>query len=524
MKSRNLQAISPLDRDLRIVARSGAIVDTSGDRWLLGADQVLNSARWSEFPEIREPMLAYLRNLVRTVAPDYVVSQASYLAKMLTAPDLRAAITRDLAQDGFITARIFGVFRRALQADVSPGQQGSYLVAFRRWYLWCLDADVEGFDEDVGVMLEDIVIASNPKGQAVLRHDPDAGPLTVSEFDDFSAALRAATAAKSLPLEKLLVAWLSLCFGTNARNMLLLNEEDLIVTDLGTEQRFFEIRLPRIKKRTVLPRSQFRTRQLAANVGNLFLEVIEQNQRRDQGANATPPAGKRPLFRADEARDHLLGTPFEEDRFRTPRFWVTNALKEVVGALNVRSRTGAPLKISARRMRYTFATRLVQEGCSPLELADALDHSSTDHVMVYFNARLEAVEALDAALAKTLTPFAQKCGQIVRSENEAVRGDDPRNSRIYRTDVTSKRQTGVGTCGSYAWCHLMAPIACYTCLDFQPWLDGPHEEIMEDLLEERRRKLALGADVKWTSIHDETIKAIAKIVERCTEMKRKDAA
>jgi hypothetical protein len=72
----------------------------------------------------------------------------------------------------------------------------------------------------------------------------------------------------------------------------------------------------------------------------------------------------------------------------------------------------------------------------------------------------------------------------------------------------------MGTCGTESFCGLAAPIACYTCRSFRPWADGPHEAVLNFLLEKRKRIVGVG-DVRQAEINDRTILAVAEVVQLC---------
>lgn len=97
---------------------------------------------------------------------------------------------------------------------------------------------------------------------------------------------------------------------------------------------------------------------------------------------------------------------------------------------------------------------------------------------------------------------------LVRSESNAIRGDDL-NSRI------KANGEGIGTCGSYGFCGANVPIPCYTCLHFQPWLDGPHEIVYKELIAERERLLELTGDKQIAAVNDRSILAVADVIQRC---------
>ncbi len=98
---------------------------------------------------------------------------------------------------------------------------------------------------------------------------------------------------------------------------------------------------------------------------------------------------------------------------------------------------------------------------------------------------------------------------MVDSEKEAKRGNDL-SSRI-RTGVGK----GVGTCGEHGFCGANVPIPCYTCIHFQPWLDGPHQEVYQDLLDERERVKEITGDIEIAAVLDRSIVAVADVILRC---------
>lgn len=187
-----------------------------------------------------------------------------------------------------------------------------------------------------------------------------------------------------------------------------------------------------------------------------------------------------------------------------------------VVSLDVRSpRTGEALKAGPRRFRYTFATRLLREGASPEVVWDLLDHKDLQTIRAYLNLRGKLVEKLDAAMAMELAPMAQAfLGMLVGSEAEAVRGDT-RASRIFGAGPSA--EGGLGTCGSLSFCGLAAPVACYTCGRFQPWIDNPDAQVLDGLLRHREERRERGLDGRLITMNDNTILAVAEVVRLCDD-------
>jgi hypothetical protein len=194
-------------------------------------------------------------------------------------------------------------------------------------------------------------------------------------------------------------------------------------------------------------------------------------------------------------------------------------VKQAIAKLEIIShRTGKPLVVNMRRFRRTYGTRAVEEGATPTELAVMLDHSDLSSIQAYFETRANQVLRLDAATALRLGPIADAfMGRIVRSEREAVNGDNPAKRIPWynrHPDRMPEKVGNLGTCGSGP-CGLFAPFSCYTCVKFQPWKDGPHREVLDWLCADRERKEKDGLDPQIVGLHDATILAVAEVVNAC---------
>lgn len=187
--------------------------------------------------------------------------------------------------------------------------------------------------------------------------------------------------------------------------------------------------------------------------------------------------------------------------------------------LNIISeRTKKALDVSPVRLRRTLATRAAREGYGVLTIAELLDHSDTQSAVVYTENVPEHIDAINRAVAEQLAPIAQAfAGVLINNEKEAKRGDDL-SSRVR----SSTSGDGVGSCGHYGFCNALAPIACYyTCRNFQPWLDAPHEEVLEGLLAQREEIKARTNDLVMASVNDRAIFAVTEVIQLCKQRKVK---
>lgn len=154
-----------------------------------------------------------------------------------------------------------------------------------------------------------------------------------------------------------------------------------------------------------------------------------------------------------------------------------------------------------------------REGFSAFVIAELLDHSDIQNVEVYTKNTAQEAVVINELVGSKLAPFAQAClGTLVTFEREAIRGDDP-HSRI-----PNHLQHPIGTCGNYGFC-ASGFKACYTCRFFQPWLDGPHEEVLRELYTEKDRARAVGCAEEVVNADDRLILAVEDCVARCKAAK-----
>ncbi|MBP0495813.1 tyrosine-type recombinase/integrase [Pararoseomonas indoligenes] len=501
-----------------VLARSGAAIDTSELIWILSAEDTIN---WEQFPtlpdHIRDAVEDYIKQLIRSRAPRYVVVAYNCLLAVF-----RAVQTKfdTLSPADIIDRSCYDYVRLSLPPNLDNDTVNHYLGAFLRWYTWCADAGLDGFDEDVAIELEERRLGRNRSGAAVLSQDPEAGPLNHVEFNLLITKLRSPEAL-ALSLRDRCAVWLAIACGTNEKNMRLLHEDDLLKTVLNDGTEIYEIRIPRIKKGTVGERDQSRTRPLDAHIGRLVEALILENAEvRALDDRWDSDRFARPLFARRRVHDQIAITAFERDAYRQRRGIFSTMLGRVVEAFDLRAfPSNERLVLTTRRLRYTFATRLVEAGAPPVDVADALDHSDTSNVMTYYNSRSDVVTRLDKALALRMAPIAKAfLGKIISSEADAIRSENSA-SRIRHFDPERQKLENVGSCGNASYCGLFAPVACYTCKVFQPWLDAPHEKVLEHLLRQRDANLERRADPKFTQMNDLAIFAVAEVVDRCKDVR-----
>lgn len=389
---------------------------------------------------------------------------------------------------------------------------GTLRGLIRRW----ADLGYIGIPSDTLNLVDQWTLKGNEKGYSVQSMCPDSGPLTDIEMEGVVAAVIAAYGDDRLELIDASYAMTLAMTGRRPGQITGLKLKDLI----QQSDRYF-ISFPRAKQRHQAWRTTFNK---FAVVEDLWLLLQQQALAVKQAFSASlgfdVPAEfvpELPLFPALGAIDIRLElrTELRGDRLHAPSTSVYSAMDRVAKTIKlVSERTGLPVHLNPTRFRYTLGTNLAREGKGEYVIAEALDHSDTQNAGVYVRNIPEIVERIDKAVALQLAPIAQAFqGVLVISESDARRGDD-RSSRI------SNGAANLGTCGSYGFCGALAPIACYTCNHFQPWLDGPHEAVLDRLIQERDSVLEQTEDRKIASVNDRLILAVSDVVNRCGAMKK----
>ncbi|MBA1245071.1 site-specific integrase [Pseudomonas japonica] len=503
------QSSNYLSLPTTVRARSGAVFDPSAERWT--------------FHDGLQPISVNFERL-RECATDELIAATKF--PLIWYAENAEAMT---------VVNLFGHFRRLLESiSAAQGQPVSIidaplLASFRasltsetEWKLGALSAffkkwdglGVPGVTKSAVRFLKSIRLKGNRKGTAVLTMDPLKGPLTDIERSATQAALNGAFAARTIALDDYLLAWLCLLLGQRNIQYAMLKVGDIrevTKTDGSIE---YVLRVPRVKQGGAEARRvQFKERLVIPSIGKMLIDYASSVRTRfEDGAEFSPDPSQAPLF--PQKRTTKKARPgFHE---HTSPKEISNRIRSVFEALRVYSeRTGEPIRISSKRLRHTVATSAAREGHGELIIAELLDHSDTQNVGIYVKATPEIIERIDRAVALRMAPLAHAfAGVVIGSELAATRGDDP-TSRIVdpRFDETMKP---MGNCGRSGPCGFMAPIACYTCRNFQAWVDGPHETVLNYLLAERER-LIDEVDTRIATVNDRTILAVAEVVQLARE-------
>jgi len=490
------------------VSKDGYGFDASNDHWHLNKDiqislflpTVLDTATEAGFR-------ATLRRYAEEASALHTRNMETRFKRFLRDTGALKVTTTDLIN-----------WRAILGAD-EQWQLGGLKGFILAWH----DYGFEGVSKEVVDLLQGWRIQGNEKGAAVASGCPETGPLTDLEMAALLDWANMAVARKIIALED--YAYLLTLVMTARRPIQIaaLRGRDLVQV-VGEGAPLYRLNIPRAKQRGVRFRGIFRS---LAILEDLYL--VLQRQHRQSVAAVSEVIGEPldpslaeevPIFinrkslkgirHLVELKDCVTGrTP---DLLHATTTAMRAALQRCASSSTARSeRTGEFIRLSATRFRRTRGTKLRREGFNAFIIGELLDHSDIQNVRVYTENTAQEAVVINELVGAQLAPFAQAClGTLVRSEREAIRGDDPRSR------VPNDRQHAVGTCGNYGFC-ASGFRACYTCYHFQPWVDGPHEEVLAVLYGEKERVRAAGCPDVVVNANDQLILAVEHCVLLCKE-------
>jgi integrase len=393
-------------------------------------------------------------------------------------------------------------YRASLPAHVHTRMLARLRPVLCKWHSMRLS----GVSSDAVALIKSLRIKNPMSGRAVRTHDTKLGPLTSIEFDGLITKLNQSIAAGLIDEDYAVLTQILIGLGIRTAQCALLKVCDIQCESYDGRWRYL-LRVPQVKQGHREMRSEFRERTLPESLGKAVYE--HANRVRDRFAGILDDPAAAPLLPARRPKALVPGYEYHsvaqdlEERLRT-----------ALTRLDVHSeRTGERLYIPPIRFRRTFATRAAAAGWNPQTIAEALGHGNTKSVMVYIEAIPDIAARIDRAVATEMAPLAQAfAGTLIKNESEAIRGADPA-SRIFDARI-DRSQTPLGSCGQFAFCGFSAPIACYTCQHFQPWLDGPHEAVRDHLLERRAQLLATATE-QIAQINDRRILAVEQVIQLC---------
>jgi integrase len=364
-------------------------------------------------------------------------------------------------------------------------------------------------------------IPGNKKGAAVKSLDPENGPYSDIEFEAIRDKSITNYAEGLISLENMVISSLIIESGRRGIQISFLRIKDFMIDTSSLETPFHLLNIPRAKQRNSSFRTTFKQFAMNDQLGSLMNEYtskLKNKLRNTLGPTITEDElSEFPLFpwwdkihESDKISKDIKGRAFHRASSA-----INQTLVKTVTSLNITSeRTSEQLKVSCIRFRYTLGTRAAREGFGKSIIAELLDHNDNQNADIYTKNVPEKGAKISSFMDAKLIEFANAFqGNIVSEEKNAERGGDI-SSRIESEDGDN-----VGTCGSSGSCYDNAPIACYLCKRFQPWVDAPHRLVLDKLVSDRNKTNEKTGDETIAAINDRAIIAVMQVMKKCAQRK-----
>lgn len=488
-----------------VTTRGGAVFETTGPTWEIREAALKVNLRFDELPPLSRPFLAAFQATLAWYARN---ASLWHMRNMFFGT--KDLLVRKFKRDGTPIAEIRAADILNYRSELGESNEyklGSISGFIERWGA----LGYAGIDRDAIHSLGQLRLKGNRKGVDVATRHPTKGPFTDIELEALQSGLNTAYGKGLVSDAEYSLCWLFMALGQRPVQYALLKVCDVTCTDGSDGTRTYGIRVPRAKRRDGNPRAEFKFRVLTPQIGRHIYRYAQQVKTFFNGKLSDPSDA--PLFPSTQ-----VGVVPAGFAYHLTSDEVGSLLEASFNRLNVVSeRTGDFIKVGAKRFRTTVGTRAAQEGHSELVIAELLDHSDTQNVGVYVKATPEIVARIDRAMAMYMAPLAQAfAGKLIEGPAEATRAFDPA-SEIRAPGITGGFKA-MSSCGKAGPCGFLKPIGCYTCDSFEPWLDGPHEQVLEHLLSRRDQQM-MTTDPRIASINDRTIYAVAQVVALCAEVK-----
>lgn len=531
--------------DHLVVTRYGIEFDARADWWPIDGRQGIDAASvWSLVsPELRAGLQKAFRAGARRYSWGTLIQYVYGLRHYQKSCFPKGEITHWRLSD-------LRLYRTVLMKEFGNEH---YLLSVRSVLILWHKGSSTGVDKDLIASLNEMRLKGREAGRAVRVMDPDKGPFTEQELHSLVEGLNDAAERGALSLDAYSAVYLHVASGRRPVQSANLKCLDLVRQIGDPDAEYPEGRplhllaVPRAKQKGHAFRETRRAIDLSPQHFQLFLtqkESVQERFRRlleTSGWSLQPGdleyvVENLPLYPAwsviEAALDtagqlrtdglhgealHALRRESEGSAWHRTPLRQGQVLIEACESVGALGRDGKPLRVTATRLRYSKGSGLARDGLPPTLIAYFLDQSTIQSVKIYIDNLPEHAAQINAALSQstTLQNFASAFrGKLVRTEAEAVGGDKPEQSRV------AYHGKGAATCGHLKQCGLDGgiPRACYTCSHFQPWADGPHEEFLAELEDERKDHVAkLGPESPVAKKCDKLISAVRYVVELCRQ-------
>lgn len=357
--------------------------------------------------------------------------------------------------------------------------------ALRNIYGWFVDEMFPYFDEDFFDLYLDVQkFGSNEgKGKDVLMEIPDRGPLKIRERKFFVQAMAKINidTLSIIELQGMVALKIGQVLGARDIQIIRMQFKDVSVSADGA----MFIDVPRAKQRGHKNNNQKKLRPITKTLYNL-ITTLKTRYEQKLSASITEDWFLLATLRA------ASGKPLNK-RITPNVFQTRRAAFESVMDLG--------FKVTNRRLRKTFCTRLIAYGTPLKAVAELMDHSDLQQLEVYYRQTHHVARKLNDVLkteaAEILDVFQ---GKIVAPEQVSQQGQ-----HIFAPTKDQSLHL-IGSCGSATPCSLNPPLSCYGCSSLEAFEDADHKAVVEHFVEETKNRFGESHAIEILQ-HDDFLKA-----------------
>lgn len=489
-----------------IMLRSGGIIDARSMHWKFVDGVTYITMNFSSLPAQISSLIPNLKRVLIQVLRKDSPGYASVL--FYTFRRLADVITLGSVEQVFIIEEIHvSNYLSTIPIDDKQGSDLNLCALLSYWER----LQIGGISDNAVRLIRACKKRKRSRGEPVMTLDPVSGPLMDYELQQLTIELNSAYASGKIDELFFNLAWLSIMTGQRVSQYCALKVKDLIKSKNEFCELTYEIMIPQAKQGGETTRDSFLHRPLVHQFGERLWHYC------DYARSVFPELGENapmfPLIAATRRSEMQINAAFEGH-------WNSNSMsqffhKAMAEIAPISPRTKEKMIVGTHRLRYTLGTRAAQEGLGELVIAEILGHANTQNVRIYTAAMPEVADRLDKKLARELTPIANAfLGVILIRPEDATLAEDLASQIVDYRHVKS----GVGNCGTRSECKFSAPIACYTCSNFEAWLDAPHEKLLDHLISDRDRLKKISGP-RVAAVNDLTIIAVQRVVDECARIK-----
>ncbi|MER0457743.1 tyrosine-type recombinase/integrase [Aeromonas caviae] len=430
-------------------SQSGQQLDLTQDKLVLVPER--ETIFFNKIPhQLREHARAWMSYACH-IYSNYALSSHHHVWRQLEIPE--GTSEEDIAES------IQEIYRN-LMTKVNQSSTKSIL---RIIYRWCVEEELPYFDED----FYDYYLASlrfgtdEGRGLDVIMEIPDRGPLTIKEERIFISTLNSVSpeTLNTHALQGLVSLKCSQVLGIRSIQVIKLTFSDLQISDKGV----FTLRVLRAKQRGRANNDVYKIRPITKTLATLIS-----------------------LLKA--RYEYILGKKITDDWPIISDYYSISGklVKQQIKAKKITFITtqfsnaaGLDFKVTNRRLRKTFCSRLIAKGTPLPVVAELMDHSDLQQLEIYYRQSHKIAEKLEQVLQNEAADIIDVfTGKVVTSDNVTQRGQG-----IFAPS-THLNIVQIGSCGSATPCSLQPPLSCYNCSSLEAFEDVDHKAVIDTMIEE----------------------------------------